>query len=273
MSRAPEVPGLAEALPELESTLEVDRSPRNLMRVAEAFRLVGRSDRAIELLEPLVESEPARISPRVLLAWCFEDEGRALDAEDMLAGVQSLDPGNPFVKGPEPAHQPVPFDGSQFAEREGLADDVLSAAAEVPAQGDPADPAEADPAEVEPSDPEASGPEAPELDDSEKTVSTIVDGPATAEGPVGEPAARAEAESDLSEWEAEPERALTLDELGSIPPGPLYSATLASIFERQGFEGKAIEIYEALLRTHPERMDLRERILTLQSRAQEDASR
>ena len=76
------VPGLSAALPELESTLDVDTSARNVVRVAEALRLEGQSDRAVALLEPLVEREPTRISPWVLLAWCLEDLGEIKRASD-----------------------------------------------------------------------------------------------------------------------------------------------------------------------------------------------
>jgi tetratricopeptide (TPR) repeat protein len=68
------------------------------------------------------------------------------------------------------------------------------------------------------------------------------------------------------EHEAEPERALTLEELSHVPPSPLYSVTLAEIFERQGFEEKAIEIYREILKIHPEREDLAQRIHRLESR-------
>ena len=68
------------------------------------------------------------------------------------------------------------------------------------------------------------------------------------------------------EAEAEPERALTAEQMADIPPSPLYSATLAEIFERQGFEEKAMEIYAEVVRAHPERVDLRERIAELERR-------
>jgi hypothetical protein len=66
------------------------------------------------------------------------------------------------------------------------------------------------------------------------------------------------------ERQAEPERALTEEELRDVPPEPLYSATLAEIFAKQGFEEKAIEIYRELQRAHPERVDVRQRIRALE---------
>lgn len=75
------------------------------------------------------------------------------------------------------------------------------------------------------------------------------------------------------EREAEPEAALTPEELRAIPPSPLYSATLGEIFERQGFEEKAIEIYREVLRQHPDRSDLAEKIAMLESRLAEDSGR
>ncbi|MDP6461155.1 MAG: hypothetical protein QGH59_05180 [Gemmatimonadota bacterium] len=38
------------------------------------------------------------------------------------------------------------------------------------------------------------------------------------------------------------------------------------ILERQGFDGKALEIYEAVVREYPDREDLRMRIQELRSR-------
>lgn len=65
---------------------------------------------------------------------------------------------------------------------------------------------------------------------------------------------------------AEPEAALTPEELRAIPPSELLSATLGEIFERQGFEEKAIEIYREVVRRHPEREDLLARIEALEAR-------
>ncbi|MGH2571335.1 MAG: hypothetical protein ACRDGR_08925, partial [bacterium] len=54
------------------------------------------------------------------------------------------------------------------------------------------------------------------------------------------------------EREAEPEESLTAEELEGVPPGPLYSMTLGRIFEKQGFEEKAQEIYDEIQRRGPE---------------------
>jgi tetratricopeptide (TPR) repeat protein len=70
-----------------------------------------------------------------------------------------------------------------------------------------------------------------------------------------------------AERAAEPEGALTEQELREIPPSPLYSATLAEIFARQGFEEKAIEIYRALEEGGGDAAELRERIRALEQRA------
>ncbi|MDP6530180.1 MAG: tetratricopeptide repeat protein [Gemmatimonadota bacterium] len=72
--------------------------------------------------------------------------------------------------------------------------------------------------------------------------------------------------SGRTEAEAEPEAALTEKELEDALPTPLYSGTLAGILERQGFDGKALEIYEAVVREYPDREDLRMRIQELRSR-------
>jgi tetratricopeptide (TPR) repeat protein len=68
---------------------------------------------------------------------------------------------------------------------------------------------------------------------------------------------------------AEPEAALTVDELRQVPPSPLYSGTLGQIFESQGFEEKAIEIYREVVRMNPNREDLLARIEALEGRAGE----
>lgn len=167
------VPGLEEELPALEALLAEDPSPRNVMKVAEGLWLLGRPERALELLEPLSGADPGLIAPRVLAAWCCEDAGRSEEARRHREAVAELDPANPFAV-------------------------VAEAAAEAEA-----------------------GPEAA----------------------AGEAAVPVEADDEVL---AEPERPLTEEELRAVPPGPLYSATLADIFARQGFHEKAIQILREL---------------------------
>ena len=180
------VTGLTEVLGRLATSLEVDPSPRNVMKVAEAFWMARQPGRAVSLLEALVTGNPRLIAPHVLLGWCYQDLGRAGEAESAFETIRELDPSNPYI------------------------------------------------------------PEPPEEEEGEELESIATDG---------------------SEEEAEPEQALTLEELSTIPPSPLYSATLAGIFERQGFEEKAIEIYREILRLHPEREELAEKIRLLEERA------
>jgi tetratricopeptide (TPR) repeat protein len=189
------VEGLAEELPGLRAALPADASAREIMRVAEGLWLVGSADEAAALLERVVRDDAWAIAPRVLLAWCYDEVGRADDAERCRARVREIDPANPYAIAAPPA--------------------AVAAAAPVIAQ----------PAPVEPALPE----------------------PALA-----------------GEREAEPERALTAQELREIPPSPLYSATLAEIFAKQGFEEKAIEIYRALEHTDPGVADVRERLRALE---------
>ena len=73
-----------------------------------------------------------------------------------------------------------------------------------------------------------------------------------------------------AERAAEPEAALTIDALRDVPPSPLYSGTLGQIFESQGFEEKAIEIYREVVRLNPSREDLLARIEALESRVGEN---
>lgn len=192
------VPGLAEKLPALEASLQPDASPRNVMRVAEGLWLLGRSDRAVDLLTPLVNGAPSLVAPRVLMSWCYEDAGKAAEARQVRRRIAELDPANPF--------------GETEAEEPPVAD---------PAPGK----------------------------DSREIVL--------------EPDAAVPA----GEAEAEPERSLTEAELKEVPPGPLYSATLAEIFAKQGFQEKAIEIYRRLEKLSPESDDVRSRIRALEEQA------
>jgi hypothetical protein len=197
------VAGLSEALPALVAAVRANAAPREVMCAAEALWLAGRADEAAALLVPLVREDRWAIAPRVLLAWCYEDTGRAADAERCLARVRELDPANPYAAAVAPAES-------------------------VPAASPPAGP-----------EPAAAVPD---------------------EAPPAEPV-------PLDEREAEPERALTAQELREIPPSPLYSATLADIFARQGFEEKAMEIYRALERAEGSPADVRERLRALERRA------
>lgn len=196
------VPGLADVIDDLEGSLTADRSPRNVMRIAEALWLLEQPDRALDVLRPLVHESPELIAPRILLSWCADDAGLSEEAERERAQAAALDPANPYAR---PTAAPAP------------------SAAEPP---EPGIAAEAEPAPVAVSLP---GPD-PEL-------------------------------------EAEPERALDAADLREVPPGPLYSATLAEIFAKQGFQEKAIEIYRRLALQDPARSDLHSRIRALEEQA------
>jgi tetratricopeptide (TPR) repeat protein len=52
------------------------------------------------------------------------------------------------------------------------------------------------------------------------------------------------------------------EELGDIE---FFTRTMAEIFERQGFLRKALEVYQRLAATHPERTDLQERIQAIEA--------
>jgi tetratricopeptide (TPR) repeat protein len=198
------------------------------MKVADALRIVGEPGRAIPLLEPLVSRDESAIAPRVLLAWCYEDLGRASEAERALADVHELDPANPFgrpARGvPDTTEHPLEV----LLERSTSLAEPSASAASVES--------------IEDRPPER----APEPDRDERA-------------PAPDPWI-------VRESEAEPERALTEEELREVPPGPLYSATLAEIFEKQGFEEKAVEIYREILKVEPSRHDLAARIRDLEAR-------
>jgi predicted Zn-dependent protease len=228
------VPGLAEALPALESSLHEDASPRNRMRVAEGLWLAGRVAEAAALLEPWVHAEPDAIAPRVLLAWVYEDLGRAGDAVRLWSAVRVLDPANPFAVPGDAAGEVAPPEVPPNPEGVAAAAVAPRAVAESP---------DAPPSVAEP----VPAAEAPSI--------ASADAP-----PVGRPVA------ETPESQAEPERPLTREELAEIPPDPLYSATLAEIFAKQGFEEKAIQILQEVLRQHPDRSDLATRMAELERR-------
>ena len=210
------VPGLPGALPELELSLLDDRSPRNVVRVAEAFWLAGEPRRSIRLLELLLVEERETIAARILLGWCYEAAERPADAARIWNELAHLDPENPFA-------------------------------------GEPADATAAEPS-------------AQMLAEDEPLVGRTPP-------PVAlEPAAGAKEPPRDSEHEAEPEAELTAADMEHVPPAHLYSATLAEIFERQGFAEKALEIYREIVRRNPERQDLVARIEVLEAGRGEEST-
>jgi tetratricopeptide (TPR) repeat protein len=242
------VPGLAEALPALESSLHEDASPRNRMRVAEGLWLAGRVAEAVALLEPWVHTEPDAIAPRVLLAWAYEDLGRTGDAVRLWSAVRVLDPANPFALPGEAAGEVAPLEVEPNPE--GAADAADTAHAVAEGAADAADAARA-------------ATEAPDAPISVAEPVPTVKAPSIA-APDAPPVARPA--GDTPESQAEPARPLTREELAEIPPDPLYSATLAEIFAKQGFEEKAIQILQEVLRQHPDRSDLATRMAELERR-------
>ncbi len=217
------VPGLPGALPDLEFSLLDDRSPRNVVRVAEAFWLAGEPKRAIRLLELLLSEHRETIAARILLGWCYEAAERPLDAERVWADIARLDPENPFAGQTIETETTEPT-GTDI-EDEGEGGEPLVGRAPPPVENEAAPRSE----EVLPE--EEADHEAPRE----------------------------------AEHEAEPEAELTPADLQDVPPAHLYSATLAEIFERQGFAEKALEIYREIVRQHPERQDLVERIQVLEA--------
>lgn len=237
------IPGLADRLPELRDSLLVDSSPRSVMRVAEACWLAGDSDGAIQLLKPLVDDFPGTIAPRLLLGWCLEERGRKVEARAIFDEAHALDPANPFLRRSEPSRS-WNEETVELARPPGLTRSPDPEPVVAPAS------LTLDEETVELSPPPFEAP--PRFE--------IVSPPAPVAAP---PEPKVERDP---EREAEPESALTPDELRSIPPSPLYSATLGEIFEKQGFDEKAIEIYREVVRQNPDREDLLARIEALESR-------
>jgi hypothetical protein len=295
------IPGLAERLAELRGTLAVDTSPRNVMRVAEAHWLAGRAAEATSLLEPLVDITPSAIAPRVLLGWCYEDSGRPEQGSRELAAARSLDPANPFLKlddatqiarpesasvretGASPSAAALSVDSSAptpphaaIAAEESIVLDLAAPFASAPAPAsEPELAGDASPAPLETGDFPAieRAPEPPTL--IEPPTRIVPPPPSGEPGLLTQtPAAQAVPppsappnDPDAAERQAEPEAALTPEDLRAIPPFELMSATLGEIFERQGFDEKAIEIYREVVRRNPGREDLLARIAVLEGRA------
>jgi len=200
------VPGLEEEVPALEALLADDPSPRDVMMVAEGLWLLGRPERALDLLDRLAAENPSLIAPRVLAAWCCEDVGRREEALRHREAVAAMDPANPFARETE-AEAPAP--------------EPVVAAAEEPVG---------------------------EEEEKEKEDE-------------GDVAATKAIDDELL---AEPERPLTEEELRAIPPGPLYSVTLADIFARQGFHEKAVQILRDLDRQGLASEEARDRLRALE---------
>jgi len=131
------VPGLADEVADLEASLSADRSPRNVMRTAEALWLLERPESALEILRPLVRESPALVSPRVLLAWCLEDAGHPEEARARLAEVAELDPANPFVQVPPPAPVVDPELSPAVPEPAPVYEEVAPPEAEAPPESEP----------------------------------------------------------------------------------------------------------------------------------------
>ncbi|MEZ5065165.1 MAG: tetratricopeptide repeat protein [bacterium] len=253
-------------LPQLEASLGVDPSPRNVVRVADAFRLAGRPAVAAEWLRALCAERPDLVAPRILLGWCARDLGHHEEADAAFAEARELDPTNPFAV---PVTLPEQEPADDLVIERWDADSQESSVETALVSEIPVEPArEAERVLDLPED------EAP-VRETERVLELPVEDSAlpVAADPRAIPEIPTVRRPRDPEAEAEPERALTEEELRDVPPSPLYSATLAEIFERQGFEEKAIEIYLEVVRSHPERSDLRDRISELAKRSLPGAGR
>ncbi len=285
------IPGLGERLADLRGTLAVDASPRNVMRVAEAHWLAGRSDLATSLLEPLVGITPGAIAPRVLLGWCYAEAGRIDESRRALAAARSLDPANPFLE-MEEEKPSIPARTQDWDEApRAPVEPVESAPTHIEHSPEPPSltsaASEAMTADFVPANFAGAGPSPLDLVlEPASTPPALSSPPAFADAPSNTPPGFSDVPPSLppsltppplptspaledplaAERLAEPEAALTPEELRSIPPMELLSATLGEIFEKQGFDEKAIEIYREVVRRHPERQDLLARIGALEAR-------
>ncbi len=219
---APQYDDFTTRIAELESELARDPSPRIFAPLAEAYRLSGRLDDALETARLGIEAHPDHVAIHIVLARAILDsEGReqALSAyEDVL----TLDSGNLEARAyrdsaPEPVEAPVE-----------------SAVTEHPVA-------------------EAAGMVAPTED--EVTAGQHDDAPATAPEENAQPGRRGGAGSLSEELAHLADLFLPVDTNSdgpSLGPASIATLTLAEIYSRQGLYGKAVEVCERILERDPD---------------------
>jgi tetratricopeptide (TPR) repeat protein len=85
---------LVTAVGALEGALSMGASPRALAPLAEAQRLLGDTDRAIETAQSGLEAFPDHVGIRIVLARALSDAGRRAEAARAYQEIIDRDPGN-----------------------------------------------------------------------------------------------------------------------------------------------------------------------------------
>ena len=219
---APQYDDFTTRIAELESELARDPSPRVFAPLAEAYRLSGRLDDALETARLGIEAHPDHVGIRVVLARAVLDSQGRERALSAYGDVLTLDAGNLEAQAyrdsaPEPVEAPV---ASAATERPVEENETTVAPPEDEAVTAPPDEAPPSPPEEMARSGRRSGAgslseELAHLADLFLPVNT------SSEGPL-------------------------------LGPTSIATLTLAEIYSRQGLYGKAAEVCERILERDPD---------------------
>jgi len=219
---APQYDDFTARIAELESELARGPSPRVFAPLAEAYRLSGRLDDALQTARLGIQAHPDHVGIRIVLARAVLDSQGREKALSAYGDVLALDSENLEAQAyrdsaPEPVEAPVE-----------------SAVTEHPVA-------------------EAVGMLAPTED--EVTVGQPDDAPATAPEEMTQPGRRPGAGSLSEELAHLADLFLpvgTSSDDPSLGPASIATLTLAEIYSRQGLYGKAAEVCERILERDPD---------------------
>jgi len=226
-------PVTQQELDHLHAAWESQPNSRSFAPLADAYHRAGRHEEAIELLQTGTARHPDYLSALVLLADCYEALGRGEEADAIFARVLSQESEN--VRALE--HQ------AEQSLRQG----ALGKAAGLVERLRQIDPWDATIRRLA-----AQLQEAP----AARPAPPVMERPAPApQGRMGAPAG----------VPAMPEDADAIA-LPDSTPDELSTLTLAQIYESQGYLQKALNIYERLLRKHPDNQQVATRLDQLRRR-------
>ncbi len=210
---APQHDDFTARIAELESELARDPSPRIFAPLAEAYRLSGRLDDALETARCGIETHPHHVGIRVVLARTMVDSRGRERALSAYGDVLTLDSGNLEAQAyldsePEPVEAPV--------ENAGTVDSPVEDGTTA------APPDEAPPTAAEETARSGRRPGAGSLSEELAHLADLF-------LPAG-----------------------TNSDAPSLGPSSIATLTLAEIYSRQGLYGKAAEVCESILERDPD---------------------
>jgi tetratricopeptide (TPR) repeat protein len=237
---APQYDDFTARIAELESELARDPSPRVFAPLAEAYRLSGRLNNALETARLGIEAHPDHVGIRVVLARAILDSEGREKALSAYGDVLTLDAGNLEAQAyrdsaPEAVEAPVASAATERPIREN------ETAVAPPEDEAVTAPPEDDAVTVPPGDdavtapPDEAPPSAPE--------ETARSGRRSGAGSLSEELAHL---ADLFL------PVNTNSDGPSLGPTSIATLTLAEIYSRQGLYGKAAEICERILERDPD---------------------